>query len=161
MTIPDFEVLDESTQPTFDKEEARKAFALLDSTPIKLGGNNPPNTASFVDDNPDNPVQICDSKGNQLLLMSLEDYEAARAWKPEVEVTQQITFPEPLNYLVYVAPQPNDELARLEAKAMDEILRGTILPAHMLRGAPFGNETPLPPPPARLLDPSLNTKDSK
>jgi hypothetical protein len=150
-------------------QDLKEAFALLDSTPIKLGGNNPPNTASFVDDNPDNPVQICDSKGNQLLLMSLEDYEAARAWKPEVEVTKegdtlvvaQITFPEPLNYLVYVAPQPNDELARLEAKAVDEILRGSILPAHMLQGAPFGNETPLPPPPARLLDPSLNTKDSK
>jgi len=65
-----------------DVEDLRKAFAELDAVPFKIGGNHPPGTASFVDDNPDNPVQLCDSQGNQLVLMTLDEYKAFRAHKP-------------------------------------------------------------------------------
>jgi hypothetical protein len=68
-------------EPPIPIEDLRKALEALDATLIKVGGNNPPNTASFVDDNSENPVQICDSQGNQLMLMSLEDYEALLAYK--------------------------------------------------------------------------------
>lgn len=67
------------TQQPDDKSARtlQEAFALLDAMPLQLG-SNPPNTASFVDDDPNNPVQICDAAGNQLLLMSYEDYEQVR-----------------------------------------------------------------------------------
>lgn len=59
-------------------------------------------------------------------------------------------------------PAPSfDEFTRLEDTCMDELLRGCILPAHLLQGAPFEGEPPLPPPPAELLDPRFNTKDPK
>jgi len=67
--------------------DLREAFALLDSCPLKLGEDNRPHTASFVDDNPDSPVQICDSKGHQLIIMHVDDYDAIMKWDPEVEVT--------------------------------------------------------------------------
>lgn len=104
---PNFEVIDESTQPTFAKEdklsasftvheailflrqtprqvEATKqfvanlheAFAQLEAPPAIVSKDNLPHTASFIDDDPANHVQLCDAKGNPLMEMPLEDYEA-------------------------------------------------------------------------------------
>lgn len=107
MKAPNFEVIDESTQPTFVKEdklpasftvheailfprqtprqvEATKqfvanlheAFAQLEAPPAIVSKDNLPHTASFIDDDPANHVQLCDVKGGPLMEMPLEDYEA-------------------------------------------------------------------------------------
>lgn len=145
------------------KEELQAAFAILDAHPFKISKDNQPHTASFMDDNPKNPVQICDSKGNPLLLMSLEDYKAVLEHKP-VSMGCKVgeCLPPPGralsgDFLILDQassddimwpwqPAPSfDEFIRLEDACMNELLRGCILPAHLMQGAPF-EENPLDTP---------------
>lgn len=65
-------------------EDLRKAFEELDRVPLKIGPGGKGIARLVNEDDPQGPVEICDSKGNPYMVMPRDVYDQIMRSKPSV-----------------------------------------------------------------------------